>query len=54
MRRISSLHNRVDELPLQDKLGIQNLHENIKKLYEPLFGTVTNTSQDITKTITET
>ena len=39
---------------LQDKLGKQNFHEDMKKIFEPLTDTIKNTSQNITKTITET
>ena len=38
---------------LQDKLGKQNFHEDMKKLYEPLTDTIKNTSENITKTLTE-
>ena len=30
------LKNQVDELRLQDKLGKQNFHEHMKKLYQAL------------------
>ena len=39
---------------LQDKLGKQNFHEDMEKVFEPVTGSLENTSQDITKTITET
>ena len=50
----TSLRNQVEDLRLRDKLGKQNVHENIKKLYEPLTDTIKNTSEELTKTITET
>ena len=39
---------------LQEKLGKQNFHEDMKKVFEPITKSLENTSQDITKTITET
>ena len=51
---LASLQNQVKAVRLQDKLGKQNFHEDMKKLYEPLTDTIKNTSENITKTITET
>ena len=44
----------MEEVRLQDKLGKQNFHENTKKLFEPGNDTIKNTSEILTKTITET
>ena len=49
-----SLQNQVKVVRLQDKLGEQNFHEDMKKVFEPVTQSIENTSQDITKTITET
>ena len=49
-----SLQNQVKDVRLQDKLGEQNFHEDIKKVFEPVTKSIENTSQDITKSITET
>ena len=49
-----SLQNQVKVVRLQDKLGEQNFHEDMKKVFEPVTKSLENTSQDITKTITET
>ena len=49
-----SLQNQVKVVRLQDKLGKQNFHEDMKKVFEPVTKSLENTSQDITKTITET
>ena len=38
---------------MQDKLGKQNFHEDLKKIYEPLTDTIKITAHDITKTLTE-
>ena len=50
---LASLQNQVEEVRLQDKLGKRNLHENMKKIYEPLTDTNKNTSEKLTKTLTE-
>ena len=49
-----SLQNQVKVVRLQDKLGKQNFHEHMKKVFEPVTKSIENTSQDITKAITET
>ena len=49
-----SLQDQVKVVRLQDKLGKQNFHEDMKKVFEPVTKPLENTSQDITKTITET
>ena len=54
MNELVSLQNQVNEIRLQDKLGEQNYHHNVKKLYEHLTDTIKNTSENLTKTITET
>ena len=51
---LASLQNQVKAVRLQDKLGKQNFHEDMKKVFEPVTKSLENTSQDITKTITET
>ena len=48
------LQDQVKTVRLQDKLGKQNFHEDMKKVFEPVTKSLENTSQDITKTITET
>ena len=54
LNELVSLQIQVQELRLQDKLGEQNYHQNVKKLHEPITNTMKNTSDNITKTITET
>ena len=49
-----SLQDQVKVVRLQDKLGKQNFHEDLKKVFQPVTKSLENTSQDITKTITET
>ena len=53
LKELVSLQDQVNVVRLQDKLGKQNFHENMKKLYESLTDTIKNTSEKITKTITE-
>ena len=53
LNELVSLQDQVKVVRLQDKLGKQNFHDNMKKLYEPLTDTIKNTSENITKTITE-
>ena len=49
-----SLKNQVQEVRLQDKLGEQNYHEDAKKLFKPMTDEIKNTSEKITRTLTET
>ena len=44
-----SLQNQVHE----DKLGEQNYHEDAKKLFKPMTDAIKDTSENLTKTITE-
>ena len=48
-----SLQNEVKVIRLQNKLGEQNFHEDMKKVFEPMTDTLKKTSDNITKTITE-
>ena len=48
-----SLQNQVHEVRLQDKLGEQNYHEDTKKLFKPMTVAIKDTSENLTKTITE-
>ena len=49
-----SLQNEVKVIRLQNKLGEQNFHEDMTKVFEPLTNTLKKTSENITKTLTET
>ena len=53
LNELVSLQDQVKAVRLQDKLGKQNFHKDMKKLFEPVTKSLENTSQDITKTITE-
>ena len=46
------LQNQVQEVRLQNKLGEQNCHEDIKNFFKPMTDEMKNTSEKITKTIT--
>ena len=54
LNELASLQDQVKTVRLQDKLGKQNFHGDMKKVFEPVTKSLENTSQDITKTITET
>ena len=54
LNELVSLQDQVKTVRLQDKLGKQNFHEDMKKVFESITKSLENTSQDITKTITET
>ena len=54
LEKLVSLENQVKVVRLQDKLGEQNFHEDMKKVFEPVTKSIENTSQNITKTIAET
>ena len=54
LNELVSLQDQVKTVRLQEKLGKQNFHEDMKKVFEPVTKSLENASQDITKTITET
>ena len=54
LEELVSLQNQVKVVKLQDKLGEQNFHEDMKKVFEPMADTIKDVSENITKTITET
>ena len=51
---LASLQDQVKVVKLQDKLGEQNFHEDMKKVFEPNTKSLKNTSENLTKAITET
>ena len=51
---LASIKNQIEEFQVQDNLAKQKLHENIEKVYVPVTDSITNTSENLTKTITET
>ena len=54
LEELASLENQVKVVKLQDKLGEQNFHEDVKKVFEPVTKSLENTSENLTKAITET
>ena len=54
LKELVSLQNQVKVVRLQDKLSKQNFHEDMRKVFEAMTDAIKITSQDITKTITET
>ena len=54
LNELVSLEDQVKVVRLQDKLGIQNFHEDMKKIFEPVTKSPENTSENITKAVTET
>ena len=53
LNELVSLQDQGKVVRLQDKLGKQNFHEDMKKVFEPVTKSIENTSQNITKTIAE-
>ena len=53
LNELVSLQDEVKAVRLQDKLGKQNFHEDMKKVFETVTKSLEKTSQDITNTITE-
>ena len=53
LEELVALENQVKVVRLQDKLGKQNFHEDMKKVFEPVTKSLENTSENLTKAITE-
>ena len=54
LEELASLQDQVKVVKLQDKLGKQNFHEDMKKVFEPVTKSLEKTSENLTKAITET
>ena len=54
LNELVSLQDQVKVVRLQDKLGKQNFHKDKKKVFEPVTKSLENTSENLTKAITET
>ena len=54
LEELASLQNQENEARLQEKLGKQNFHQDMKSSCEPPTDTIEDTSRDTTKTITGT
>ena len=53
LNKLVSLQDQVKVVQLQDKLGKQNFHEDMKKVFEPVTKSLENTSENSTKAITD-
>ena len=53
LEELASLQDQVKVVRLQDKLGKQNFHEDMKKVFEPVTKSLESTSENLTKAITE-
>ena len=54
LEKLASLQNQGKVVRLQDKHGKQKFHEDMKKVFEPVTKSLENTSEKLTKNITET
>ena len=54
LNELISLQDQVKVVRLQDKLGKQNFHEDMKKVFELVTKSLENTSEKLTKALTET
>ena len=53
LNELVMLQNQVKAVRLQDKLGKQNFHEDMKKVFEPVTKSLENTSENLAKPLTE-
>ena len=53
LNELVSLQYQTKVVQLQDKLGKQNFHEDMKNVFEPVTKSLENTSENLTKAITE-
>ena len=53
LEELASLQDQVKVVRLHDKLGKQNFHEDMKKVFKPVTKSLENTSENLTKAITE-
>ena len=53
LEELASLQDQVKVVKVQDKLGKQNFHEDMKKVFEPVTKSLEITSENLTKAITE-
>ena len=54
LNELVSLQKQVNEVRLQDKLREPNYHQKTNKFFEPITDAIKDTSQNLTKFITET
>ena len=51
---LASLQSQVKDVRLQDRLGKQNIHEDLKKVFEPVTKSLEKPQKIYQKTLTET
>ena len=51
LNELVSLQKQIGELRLQDKKGKQNLHEHMKKVFEPITISIKDTSEILTRSM---
>ena len=51
LKELVPLQDRVKAVRLQEKLGKQNFHNDVKKVFEPVTKTTEDVSDDVTKTM---
>ena len=51
LNELASLQDQVKAVRSQDKLGKQNFHEDLKKVFEPVTKTIKDVSEDVRKTM---
>ena len=54
LKELGNLQSKVKQVVLVEKVGKQGYQNYIKEIFEPVTDTIKSTSEDITKTITET
>ena len=54
LEKLASLQNQVKFVRLQDKLGKQNFHEDMKTVFEPVTKSIIGVCEQVTMTKTET
>ena len=47
MKRLSKIASKVREVPLQEKIGKQDYHYEVKELFEPITEAATDTKQEL-------
>ena len=54
LNELVSLQNQVQEVRLQDVLGKQNFHDDMKKVFEPVSKSIKDVYEEVAKTLPET
>ena len=53
LNELVSLQSQVKGVKLQDNLGKQTFHEDMKKVFEPVSKSIKDVSEEVTKTTLE-